>query len=439
MAVAREAGVWVRGRRGLDALAARIGWPRIAPGLLAFAVLASVGVADGGLFPRSWRLGTFAFFTVAAAALLARERVAVRRLEWAALAALAAFAGWIALSAEWGGNRSNGERALLYVAAVFAVLVLAERASVPHLLGGTLAGITVASAYGLAIYLFTSPPLDRFEGALLYQPLGYANALGIFVGIGVLLAAGLALAASGWAARAASLAPLVVLVPSLLLTSSRGAWMAVAVGSASLALFRGPAVRRGVVALVGLVALAAAAAVVAVTDDVRHFVTENRLRYWEVAWADFRDHPLLGSGAGTFGDYWLAHRSTEAFSRTAHSLYLQSLAELGPVGLALVLAVVACPLVALARRRRDPIVATAAAGYTAFVVHAGIDWDWEIPAVTLAGLLCGAGLLVGTRPAEPALGRAARLVLACVALALAAFAVLRLGTGDAGLFGLFAH
>jgi O-antigen ligase len=209
--------------------------------------------------------------------------------------------------------------------------------------------------------------------------------------------------------------------------------MAVVAGSASLALFRGPTVPKRVVVAVGFVAVAAAVAVVVVTDDLQRFVTENRLRYWKVAWADFRDHPLLGSGSGTFGDYLLAQESTVPFSRTAHSLYFQSLAELGPVGLGLVLAALALPLVALAGRR-DPLVATAAAGYTAYVVHAGIDWDWEIPAATLAGLFCGAALLVATRDRAPVLTIRARLALAGVALALAGFAVLRLGTG-AGLFG----
>ena len=31
------------------------------------------------------------------------------------------------------------------------------------------------------------------------------------------------------------------------------------------------------------------------------------------------------------------------------------------------------------------------------LVHAGIDWDWEMPAVTLAGLLCGVSILVVAR------------------------------------------
>jgi O-antigen ligase len=424
VATARDVGSWVRERPGLEALAARLGWPRIAPGLLSFAVLASMGVADGGLFPRSWRLGAFALFAVAAAALLARDRVAVRPLEWTALAVLAAYAGWIGLSYAWGGNPSDGERALLYVAAVFATLVLAERTSVAHLLAGALAGITVVCAYGLATYLFTAPPLDPFEGSLLHQPFGYANAVGIFAAVGVLLAVGLAVAARRPLVRAAALAPAPVLVPTLLLTSSRGAWVALVPGFVTLALVCGGRVQTRVLALVALLSAGAAAAVVVTTGEVASFITENRLPYWEVAWADYRDHPALGSGAGTFGDYWLTHGRGPGFTRTAHSLYLQSLAELGPVGLVLVLAVVAVPLVALARRR-DPLVAAAAGAYVAYVVHAGVDWDWEMPAVTLAGLFCGASVLVATRPAAVRpLTRRARTALAVAALAFAALAAI---------------
>jgi len=42
-------------------------------------------------------------------------------------------------------------------------------------------------------------------------------------------------------------------------------------------------------------------------------------------------------------------------------------------------------------------VAAAAAGYSAYLVHAGLDWDWEYPVVTLAGLACGAALLIAAR------------------------------------------
>ena len=416
-------------------LANRLGWPRIAAGVLSSAVLVVVGVADGGVFPRTWRLGASALFAVAAAALLARARVAVARLDIAAVIALGAFALWIGLSALWGGNVSQAERALLYVAAMLAPLVLAERRAVPHLLGGALAGITLVTAYGLGVYLFTSPPPDRFQGSLLYQPLGYANALGIFVAIGLLLAIGLASAARGRAARAAWLAPCLVLVPALLMTSSRGAWASFVVGLAALALLRGDRAHARTVALVAAVALGVAAAVVGVTRGGAEFLTESRIPYWEVAWADYRDHPLLGSGAGTFGDYWLSHGAGPGFTRTAHSLYLHSLAELGPLGLLLSIGAVAVPLAAL-RRRRDPVVAAAVAPYIAYVVHAGIDWDWEMPAVTLAGLFCGAAVLVATRPpGVRALTKRARLALATASLLFAALALVFVRTEGSLPFG----
>src|SRR5207302_524238 len=47
--------------------------------------------------------------------------------------------------------------------------------------------------------------------------------------------------------------------------------------------------------------------------------------------------------------------------------------------------------------RRRPLVAAAAGAYVAFLVHAAVDWDWQIPAVTLAALFCGGALLAVTR------------------------------------------
>jgi peptidoglycan/LPS O-acetylase OafA/YrhL len=115
---------------------------------------------------------------------------------------------------------------------------------------------------------------------------------------------------------------------------------------------------------------------------------------------------------------------------------VQALAELGPLGLLLSLFVVAIPLFAL-RRRRDPLVAAAAAApYIAYVFHTGIDWDWEMPAVTLAGLFCAAALLVATRPQDvPALRRRTRIALAASSLLLAAAAFVSFRTDGALPFG----
>src|SRR5204863_1288871 len=61
----------------------------------------------------------------------------------------------------------------------------------------------------------------------------------------------------------------------------------------------------------------------------------SRSEYWHVAWREVKDHPWLGGGAGSFQRFWLRHRRLGLPVLDAHSLYLETLAELGPVGLAL--------------------------------------------------------------------------------------------------------
>jgi O-antigen ligase len=279
------------------------------------------------------------------------------------------------------------------------------------------------AGYGLAEYVVRPPPLDPFEGHLLHRPLGYANALGIYAAIGALLALGLALHARRPGLRAVALAPLAVLVPTLLLTSSRGAWVASAAGLLVL-------VRPRLGLLTGIAAAAALAVVVAVGGTR---LADNRADYWRVAWEDARAHPLRGDGAGTFADYWLAHGPGDSFTRTAHSLYLQSLAELGPLGLLLVVVALGLPLVRLRGTRGPP--AAAGAAYVAYVLHTGIDWDWEMPATTVAGLLCGAALLVSTRDGRGRpIGVPARLALAVLVVASGLAAARRIGSGSSSPF-----
>jgi hypothetical protein len=78
-------------------------------------------------------------------------------------------------------------------------------------------------------------------------------------------------------------------------------------------------------------------------------------------------------------------------------VYLETLAELGPLGLGLLLTALGVPLVASWRARRHPLMAGVLAAYVAFLVHAAADWDWQLAAVGLAGLACGATLLVMAR------------------------------------------
>jgi len=59
--------------------------------------------------------------------------------------------------------------------------------------------------------------------------------------------------------------------------------------------------------------------------------------------------PLLGEGAGGFERRWMQERGAPNNARDAHNLYLETLAELGPIGLALLLVALIAPLAALRR------------------------------------------------------------------------------------------
>ena len=71
------------------------------------------------------------------------------------------------------------------------------------------------------------------------------------------------------------------------------------------------------------------------------------------------------------------------------------------IGLALLVALLAIPLVAAVRARRHPLVAPAFGAYVAFLVHAAVDWDWQMPAVTLLALFTAAVLVAAARGREP--------------------------------------
>src|SRR5262249_48694359 len=102
-------------------------------------------------------------------------------------------------------------------------------------------------------------------------------------------------------------------------------------------------------------------------------------------------------------DEWYRHRRVAVGVQDAHSLYLETLAELGAVGLALLLFALATPVRAAVAARRRPYVAGAFGAFAAFAAHAAVDWDWELPAVTLAGLFCAGLLVVAARPESASL------------------------------------
>ncbi len=125
----------------------------------------------------------------------------------------------------------------------------------------------------------------------------------------------------------------------------------------------------------------------------------GRWQFWSAAVDQFEAHPVLGGGAGSYPAWWLEHGSLRYFTRDAHSLYLQTLSELGLVGLILLVGALATVAVATARRMRAAPgarteFAAVAALALAFLAAAGFDWMWQLPAVALLGVVALA-LLVG--------------------------------------------
>jgi O-antigen ligase len=175
------------------------------------------------------------------------------------------------------------------------------------------------------------------------------------------------------------------------------------------------------------------------SSDARSRLTSGgnngRIAEWEVAIEAFEAQPLHGTGAGTYQFQWDRNRSEDFAVIDAHSLYLEVLGELGAVGLLLLAGSLGAILIGLMRRLGGPerqAYAAAVALFAAWAVHAGIDWDWEMPAVTIwLFALAGLGLSRSLRPdraGAPVAGRSGRLprllAVACVAaLALAPAAV----------------
>jgi hypothetical protein len=156
-------------------------------------------------------------------------------------------------------------------------------------------------------------------------------------------------------------------------------------------------------AAVALVAIAGAGLAVTAGNDqygrvdkggAQRLVTvdSNRYEYWKVAARTFADHPLVGHGSGSFRVDWLRRRDVRERVADAHSLYAETAAELGLLGLLALasflggIAWAAVRAVRAARTEAAGVVAVLAA----WAFHAGIDWLWEMPAVTLVALACAA-------------------------------------------------
>ncbi|MGE0067772.1 MAG: O-antigen ligase family protein, partial [Solirubrobacterales bacterium] len=136
------------------------------------------------------------------------------------------------------------------------------------------------------------------------------------------------------------------------------------------------------------------------------FAGESRYELWSSAADEFDSAPILGGGAGSF-QYWWAREGGRETVRDAHSLYLQTLGELGIVGLLLLLGFFGTVFFAglrnafltdAAERSR---LAAALAAVAVFAITAMVDWMWQIPVLPVTMLLLASALVVGREATGP--------------------------------------
>ncbi len=168
----------------------------------------------------------------------------------------------------------------------------------------------------------------------------------------------------------------------------------------------------------------------------------HRYQYWQVAIHAFESSPWKGIGPGTFQYYWAQHQTLGEYVLNAHSLWIETLAELGIIGLALVGGFFAWVLVSggvlalrsVAEERALRVAAVAAVA--AFCAAAAFDWVWQIAAVPVVAMLLCAICVSHPSPGSPAglsrhwmtrvaLGLAALVALWAILIPLATTAAVR--------------
>ena len=416
--------------------------------LVLVAALAAAILGQGGYYPTGQRLVavTLALATIAAL----RTRPWTRAdASLAPLAAGAALAGWAVLSAALAGNAVSARATVGMLAGVAAVIVICRRSTPAQ--RDALAGAVVAIGALAALTGWVGVAWRHTPWALPDQGLwraattfSYANAaagllvplavlalarrvarprsqglvLGgclLLVGVGATLSRGGAVAlaiglvvlawllgpvrllrAAGPCALGATLA-LLGLAPSMPVGRPPQTILAVGALLVGLLVAAGSAfLGRRAVTLVGMAVMAAvlipnilAAAPSGILDSRVSIASSDRVQAARAALRLVEHRPLTGAGPGRAALYWVDPDGRTLTIQYVHNEYLQVLAELGTIGLALLLILLAT-LAQMVRRGRDVVGMPAtwagvAAGLSALAVHSGLDFLWHVPAIPLTG------------------------------------------------------
>jgi O-antigen ligase/tetratricopeptide (TPR) repeat protein len=233
-----------------------------------------------------------------------------------------------------------------------------------------------------------------------------------------------------------------LLLAGLVFTYSRGAWIVLgAVVPLGVIILRplrwGPVITRFAMlaALVGVLIVMLPQTVASVNTagalatratsivDPSDYSIQGRLNFWRAGLAIFRDHPLVGTGPGTFPAVHAAYqKDVRYYARDAHNFYIQVMSEMGVIGVGALLVLGASigsmwgrTLRAARGKEEYPLLVGVGLGILAFSLHSAFDMDWMFPATAamafgLIGVLAwydasietrSAGMLAGVQTEAP--------------------------------------
>lgn len=222
----------------------------------------------------------------------------------------------------------------------------------------------------------------------------------------------------------------VLMGTAFVLTLSRGAWIAAAVTAGLAAIALRTFVDRAAAVRAAAIVVAVAASVflltggqalrspatnlltrVASTADLTEYSLQGRLHFWRGAVDIFRDHPLVGTGPGTYTYMYPQYqRDVRFYARDPHNLFAQMASDSGIIGLAVLiwlmgaLAALGVRAIRTARGTPElPWVAGVVFGLGAFWLHTGMEMNWSFPATpamafALMGVLASYDSLAPVRP-----------------------------------------
>ena len=142
----------------------------------------------------------------------------------------------------------------------------------------------------------------------------------------------------------------------------------------------------------------------------------GRYQYWGAALGAFANNPVKGVGSSGFEIWWNINGDLSRSISQVHNLFIESMAELGVLGLALILAFLLLPLRLALRVARDSDPENSEHRSLAIVIVAlligglaiaSLEWTWDIPAsfapIVIAAALGSSALVAGQ--ARPRLAR----------------------------------